>query len=111
MAAHRTDNDTANNLRNYTTPRDSYGVLPPRATTITADSKRDARAANERRSLGSRAAVRRRSERGRSSSAGADDDGGLHARSAPERSGGNQNCRDMTIRRPKIYAVPIQPFF
>jgi hypothetical protein len=32
-------------------------------------------------------------------------------RSAPERSGGNQNCRDMTIRRPKIYAVPIQPFF
>jgi hypothetical protein len=24
MAAHRADNDTANNLRNYTTPRDSY---------------------------------------------------------------------------------------
>jgi hypothetical protein len=25
MAAHRADNDTANNLRNYTTPRDSCG--------------------------------------------------------------------------------------
>ena len=24
MAAHYADNDTANNLRNYTTPRDSY---------------------------------------------------------------------------------------
>jgi hypothetical protein len=21
------------------------------------------------------------------------------------------NCRDVTIRRPKIYAVPVQPFF
>jgi hypothetical protein len=29
MAAHYADNDTANNLRNYTTPRDSYDQRGP----------------------------------------------------------------------------------
>jgi hypothetical protein len=29
MAAHYADNDTANNLRNYTTPRDSYDLRHP----------------------------------------------------------------------------------
>jgi hypothetical protein len=35
MAAHRAANDTANNLRNYTTPRDSYKLGVPYDATRT----------------------------------------------------------------------------
>jgi hypothetical protein len=89
MAAHHADNDTANNLTNYTTPRDSY---------FQQSAIRSER--SEQSNPGLRAAVLRRSEGTRFSCRSEDEVGGFQSAICSERSEqSNPGLRAAVLRR------------